>query len=103
MASENIVDVIVESLECRKTLLEVGICALLVRNLIVTLQLSSKLGLANDPKLRTTLRTDEERIAALLVSIFTSDSAEEIVLGLEGDSAQCFLDVVQRVWVLNLS
>ncbi|KAJ6476175.1 kinase-like domain-containing protein [Mycena sanguinolenta] len=70
---------IVRSLECRKTLLQV----------------CSKLGLANDPNLRATLRKDGTRIAALLVSIFTSQSLEEIALRLEGDPAQCFLDVVQ--------
>ncbi|KAJ7712158.1 kinase-like domain-containing protein, partial [Mycena olivaceomarginata] len=54
------------------------------------LQLSVLVGLANDPKIRTALRTDGERIATFLISIFTSKSAEEAVLGLMGDSAQCF-------------
>ncbi|KAJ7145912.1 hypothetical protein C8R44DRAFT_549699, partial [Mycena epipterygia] len=53
-----------------------------------------ELGLDNDPSLRKALRTDGERIAALLVSIFDSQSAEDAVLRLEGDSAQCFLDAV---------
>lgn len=60
-------------------------------------QLSANLGLANEPKFRAALRTDEERIARMLVSIFTSESAEKTVLGLEGDAAQYFLDVVQGV------
>ncbi|KAF7374462.1 Kinase-like protein [Mycena sanguinolenta] len=80
MASDNVVDGIVKSVEHLKTLLE----------------LSAELGLANDSKLRLALRRDEERIATLLMSIFTSKSLEEAVLRLEGDSAQCFLDVVQN-------
>ncbi|KAJ7490138.1 kinase-like domain-containing protein [Mycena galericulata] len=59
------------------------------------LKLASKLGLTNDPSFRNALHTDEERIATHLVSIFLSKSAEEVVLNLEGESAQCFLDVVQ--------
>ncbi|KAF8146027.1 hypothetical protein K438DRAFT_1781389 [Mycena galopus ATCC 62051] len=58
---------------------------------------SSKLGLANDPNLRAAWRKDGERIAALLVSICSSESLEEAALLLEGDSAQHFLDVVQSV------
>ncbi|KAF7362319.1 Kinase-like protein [Mycena venus] len=79
MAFDSVVTAIVESLKCRKTLLE----------------LSSKHGFSNDPRLRTALRIDEERIASLLVSVFDSKSAEDAVLRLEGDSAECFLDVVQ--------
>ncbi|KAF7347164.1 PINc domain-containing protein [Mycena venus] len=79
MVSSDIVNGIIKSLECRKTLLE----------------LASDLGLANDLRLRTALRKDEERIATFLLSILTSKSAEEAVLRLEGDPAQCFLDVVQ--------
>ncbi|KAJ7353293.1 kinase-like domain-containing protein [Mycena albidolilacea] len=79
MACDDVVVAIVQSLKCRKTLLE----------------LSANLGLANEPKFRAALRTDEERIARMLVSIFTSESAEKTVLGLEGDAAQYFLDVVQ--------
>ena len=60
-------------------------------------QLATKVQLTNDPKLRAALRADEERIAAFLVSIFSSKSDEEAVLRLEGDSAQYFLDVVQEV------
>ncbi|KAJ7145875.1 kinase-like domain-containing protein [Mycena epipterygia] len=78
MSSENVVSGILGSLKCRKILLE----------------LSSELGLDNDPNLRKALRTDRERIAALLVSIFDSQSVEDVVLCLEDDSAQCFLDVV---------
>ncbi|KAJ6476179.1 kinase-like domain-containing protein, partial [Mycena sanguinolenta] len=58
-------------------------------------QLSAELGLANDPRLRTALRTDDQRIAALLESIFNSGPDKAAVLRLEGDSAQYFLDVVQ--------
>ncbi|KAJ6554035.1 kinase-like domain-containing protein, partial [Mycena vulgaris] len=47
-------------------------------------------------RLRNALRLDEEHMATVLVSIFESKSAEDIVLKLEGDSAQAFLDVVQE-------
>ncbi|KAF7373453.1 Kinase-like protein [Mycena sanguinolenta] len=80
MASNNVVSAIVGSLESRRTLLE----------------LSSQLGLANDPKLRAAQRTDDERIAANLISIFNSKDEEDVVLRLEGDPAQYFLDVVQE-------
>ncbi|KAF7340969.1 Kinase-like protein [Mycena sanguinolenta] len=79
MASDNLVSGIVESVERLKTLLE----------------LSDDLGLTSDSKLRMALRKDEERIATFLVSIFASKSSEDDVLRLEGDSAQCFLDVLQ--------
>ncbi|KAJ7160764.1 kinase-like domain-containing protein [Mycena filopes] len=79
MTSENVVSVIVESLQCRKVLLE----------------LSSKFGLANNQDFRIALHTDDKQIAEHLVSIFKSKSAEDAVLRLEGDSAQYFLDVVQ--------
>ncbi|KAF7326860.1 Kinase-like protein [Mycena venus] len=79
MAYENVVSAIVGSLECRKILL----------------QFSSILYLTNNPRLRTALRADEERIAALLVSIFNSKPDEQVVLSLKDDSAQHFLDVVQ--------
>ncbi|KAJ6457322.1 kinase-like domain-containing protein, partial [Mycena sanguinolenta] len=80
MASDNIVSGIGESAECLKTLLE----------------LSADLGLRSDSKLRMALHRDREKIAALLVFIFTSKPLEEAVLRLEGDSAQYFLDVVQN-------
>ncbi|KAJ7248623.1 kinase-like domain-containing protein, partial [Mycena haematopus] len=81
MTSGSVVGAIVESLECRRRVL----------------QLSTRLELGNDPSLRTALRADEERIATLLVSILNSRSDEETVLRLEGDSAQYFLDVVQEI------
>ncbi|KAJ7353622.1 hypothetical protein DFH08DRAFT_1077723 [Mycena albidolilacea] len=80
MTSNGVVEAIVKSLECRKRILE----------------LSTKLELADDPKFRIALRTDEGRIATLLVFILNSKSDEETVLRLEGDSAQYFLDVVQE-------
>ncbi|KAJ6476176.1 kinase-like domain-containing protein [Mycena sanguinolenta] len=79
MVSHGVVSAIVDSLACGKRLLE----------------LSSELGLANDPRLRTALRTDDQRIAALLESIFNPGPEKAAVLRLEGDSAQYFLDVVQ--------
>ncbi|KAF7373451.1 Kinase-like protein [Mycena sanguinolenta] len=80
MASNNVVSAIVGSLESRRTLLESA----------------SQLGLATDPKLRSAQRTDDERIATILVSIFDSKDEGDMVLRLEGDPAQCFLDVVQE-------
>ncbi|KAF7360366.1 Kinase-like protein [Mycena venus] len=79
MSYESVLGAVVESLEWRKRLLE----------------LSTEMGLTNDPNLRTALRADEERIATTIVSILSSKSDEEAVLRLEGDSAQRFLDVVQ--------
>ncbi|KAJ6476265.1 kinase-like domain-containing protein [Mycena sanguinolenta] len=80
MTCDSVLSGIVESLPCRKRVLE----------------LSNKLELTNDPNLRTAIRADEERIATYLVSILSSKSDEETVLRLEGDSAQHFLDVVQE-------
>ncbi|KAF8183723.1 kinase-like domain-containing protein [Mycena galopus ATCC 62051] len=80
MTFDSVVSAIVESLGCRTRVLE----------------LSNELELTNDPSLRAAMRADEERIAGLLVSIFSSKSDEETVLRLEGDSAQHFLDVVQE-------
>ncbi|KAF7373343.1 Kinase-like protein [Mycena sanguinolenta] len=81
MTCNSVLSGIIESLPCRKRVLE----------------LSNKLELTNDPDLRTAIRADEERIATFLVSILSSKSDEETVLRLEGDSAQHFLDVVQEV------
>ncbi|KAJ6518641.1 kinase-like domain-containing protein, partial [Mycena sanguinolenta] len=80
MALDNVVSAIVGSLGFRRRLLE----------------LSSQLGLTNDPKLRAAQRMDDERIAQILLSIFNSKSEEDAVLRLEGDPAQFFLDVVQE-------
>ncbi|KAJ7141842.1 kinase-like domain-containing protein [Mycena crocata] len=77
----DVVTGVVKSLHCRKTLLE----------------LSSELGLEDDSNLRDALRTDEEGIAALLISGLDSASTENDVLKLEGDPAQSFLDVVQEM------
>ncbi|KAJ6476188.1 hypothetical protein C8R45DRAFT_1009160 [Mycena sanguinolenta] len=79
MASDNVVSGIVASPEHRRILLE----------------LSSKLDLENDPRIRAALRADEERISAFIVSILDSKHALDGVLDLEGNSAQCFLDVIQ--------
>ncbi|KAJ6479206.1 hypothetical protein C8R47DRAFT_609739 [Mycena vitilis] len=80
MASDSVINGLVESLQCRKRLLE----------------LSSTLGLGHDARIRAALRTDEARIAELLIWTFDSKAAEEAVLRLEGASAQNFLDVVQN-------
>ncbi|KAJ7442152.1 hypothetical protein B0H11DRAFT_2094674, partial [Mycena galericulata] len=80
ISSAGVVGAIARSLECRKILLEI----------------SSEIGLLDDLNLRKALNADERSIATLLVSIFDSKSDDEAVLRLEGDSAQCFLDVVQN-------
>ncbi|KAJ7468550.1 kinase-like domain-containing protein [Mycena latifolia] len=80
MRADDVVTGIVESIENRKTLLE----------------LSAELGLADDSNLLNTLRADEERIVMHLVSIFNSREAEDAVLRLKGNSAQAFLDIVQE-------
>ncbi|KAF8150290.1 kinase-like domain-containing protein [Mycena galopus ATCC 62051] len=80
MTTDNVVSAIVESLECRKRVLEI----------------SNELDLTNEPNFRAALRADEERIAIFLVSIFNSKSDQETVLRLEGDQAQHFLDVAQE-------
>ncbi|KAF7374453.1 WD40-containing domain protein [Mycena sanguinolenta] len=74
-----------------------------LRPIQTLLELSAELGLANDSKLRMALHRDGERIATLLRSIFVSKSLEEAVLRLEGDSAQCFLDVVQSTTIKIVS
>ncbi|KAJ6468974.1 hypothetical protein DFH09DRAFT_955405, partial [Mycena vulgaris] len=47
-------------------------------------------------RLRNALRNDEERIAKYRLAILNSDTKQGVVLRLEGDSAQDFLDVVQN-------
>ncbi|KAJ7185295.1 kinase-like domain-containing protein, partial [Mycena filopes] len=79
MSSDNIATAVVQSLSCRRTLLE----------------LSAKLGVKDDDGLRVALHTGDERIAELLQSIFKSGKAEATMLKLKGDAAQDFLDVVQ--------
>ncbi|KAJ7646809.1 kinase-like domain-containing protein [Roridomyces roridus] len=73
------VDAIVTSSGCRKLLL----------------QLASELNLYDDAGFKNRLRTDEQRVATLLGSIFDSKANEGMILRLQGDSAQVFLDVVQ--------
>ncbi|KAF8130909.1 hypothetical protein K438DRAFT_1133119 [Mycena galopus ATCC 62051] len=82
LAFDNVVSGIVESLGYRKKLIE----------------LASELGLANDIMFGAALQRDGEQIALLLMSIFTSDSQKESALRLKGNSAQCFLDMVQSVY-----
>ncbi|KAJ7730854.1 kinase-like domain-containing protein [Mycena maculata] len=77
--SSESISAIIGSLECKKILLEI----------------SSQLGLADDPNLRSALRIDEEAIAQHLALILDSKSQKDAVLRLEGDSAQSFLDIVQ--------
>ncbi|KAJ7619439.1 kinase-like domain-containing protein [Roridomyces roridus] len=79
LIADDIVSAIIESVHCRRVLL----------------QLSSEIGLANNSDWRNALQLDERRIATHLETIFSSKSAEGPVLVLKGESAQCFLDVVQ--------
>lgn len=67
-----------------------------VSSLFLT-QFASEHGLASDPDLRHSLRADEGSLVTHITSIFDSKAAEHDVLNLEGDSAQCFLDVIQDV------
>ncbi|KAF7325990.1 Kinase-like protein [Mycena kentingensis (nom. inval.)] len=73
------VSAIVDSVQCRKALLE----------------LSLELGTESNGKLRRALEADEKHIISLLVSIFNSRRAEAEVLSLQANSAQTFMDVVQ--------
>ncbi|KAJ7468565.1 kinase-like domain-containing protein [Mycena latifolia] len=79
MPSDTIVDAIVQSMQHRKTLLK----------------LRNNLGLANDPDFRNALNADEKRAISFLEFILKAKAEEEIVLGLQGNAAQSFLDVVQ--------
>ncbi|KAK7029810.1 kinase-like protein [Favolaschia claudopus] len=79
MGFDNVVSGVVASLQHRKVLLE----------------FASKLHLENDSRLRVALHADDERLAASIVSILVSKSAQQTVLALEGNYAQDFLDVVQ--------
>ncbi|KAF8174652.1 kinase-like domain-containing protein, partial [Mycena galopus ATCC 62051] len=101
MTTDNVVGAIVESLECRKRVLEVRGCSDIVTGVLSSnaTQVSNEIDLTNEPNFRAALRADEERIAIFLVSIFNSKSDQETVLRLEGDRAQHFLDVVQEVFI----
>jgi hypothetical protein len=60
-------------------------------------QLAAELSLTDEPNLRHALRADEAELVALVISILNSKDAEKAILSLEGDAAQCFIDVVQDV------
>ncbi|KAF8175252.1 kinase-like domain-containing protein [Mycena galopus ATCC 62051] len=81
MTSNDIVDVVLKSLQCRRTLLD----------------LAGELGLTDEPNLRYSLRADEAELVTHVISILDSKDAKEAVLSLEGDAAQCFIDVVQDI------
>ncbi|KAJ7442175.1 kinase-like domain-containing protein [Mycena galericulata] len=78
-SSDSLINAVIGSVECRKTLLEI----------------SSELGLANDPNFWDAFQTDEKHISVLFAWILGSKSQEEIIMSLEGDSAQGFLDAAQ--------
>ncbi|KAJ7226275.1 kinase-like domain-containing protein, partial [Mycena rebaudengoi] len=61
------------------------------------IQISSDLGITDDPKLREALHQDEQHVAKRLLTILDSKSEKEAVLLLDVDSAQDFLDVVQNM------
>ncbi|KAF8145715.1 kinase-like domain-containing protein [Mycena galopus ATCC 62051] len=81
MTSNDVVEVVLKSLQCRRTLLD----------------LAGELGLTDEPNLRHSLRTDEAELVPHVISILDSKDAKEAVLSLEGDAAQCFIDVVQDI------
>ncbi|KAF8215606.1 kinase-like domain-containing protein, partial [Mycena galopus ATCC 62051] len=80
MSANDLISAIVKSLDSRKVLLQVA----------------TSLDLHDDPRLRDALREDEERVARSILAILSSDSDRAVVLSLEGDSAQKFLDVLQN-------
>ncbi|KAF8129139.1 ankyrin repeat-containing domain protein [Mycena galopus ATCC 62051] len=51
----------------------------------------------HEPNLRYSLRADEAELVTHVISILDSKDAKEAVLSLEGDAAQCFIDVVQDI------
>ncbi|KAF8155115.1 kinase-like domain-containing protein [Mycena galopus ATCC 62051] len=81
MTSNDVVDVVLKSLQCRRTLLD----------------LAGELGLTDEPNLRYSPRADEAELVTHVISILDSKDAKEAVLSLEGDAAQCFIDVVQDI------
>ena len=60
-------------------------------------QLAAELHLTDEPNLRHSMRADEAELVTHVISILDSKTAEKIVLSLEGDAAQFFIDVVQDV------
>ncbi|KAF8155160.1 ankyrin repeat-containing domain protein [Mycena galopus ATCC 62051] len=54
-------------------------------------------GLTDELNLRYSLRADEAELVTHVISILDSKDAKEAVLSLEGDAAQCFIDVVQDI------
>ncbi|KAJ7144140.1 kinase-like domain-containing protein [Mycena epipterygia] len=70
---------------------------MLIRRLviIITLQISSSLGVAEDRELTATLDKDQAAVAHNLELVLYSPVEEQNVLALEGDDAQSFLDMIQ--------
>ncbi|KAJ7741397.1 kinase-like domain-containing protein, partial [Mycena maculata] len=81
MSAENDVDVVVQSPNYLKILVESA----------------SKLGIVNDPRFRVALYADEEQIATQLTSILDSEVDSAIVLNLRSAEAQYFLDAIQTI------
>ncbi|KAJ7770552.1 kinase-like domain-containing protein [Mycena metata] len=81
MTSNDVVGVVVNSLQCRRTLLE----------------LAAEFGLREDPNLRHSLRADEAELVSHVVKILDSKAQETVVLSLVGNAAQSFIDVVQDI------
>ncbi|KAJ7886908.1 kinase-like domain-containing protein [Mycena leptocephala] len=81
MTSEDVVGAVVKSLQWRRTLLE----------------LAAELRLTDESNLRHSMRADEAELVTHVMSILDSKATEKIVLSLEGDAAQFFIDVVQDI------
>ncbi|KAF8212848.1 hypothetical protein K438DRAFT_2010097 [Mycena galopus ATCC 62051] len=60
------------------------------------LQLAESVGIGEEATLRSALREDEERFAKYILGVLDSESERKAVLRLDGDSAQCFLDITQN-------
>ncbi|KAJ7697232.1 kinase-like domain-containing protein [Mycena rosella] len=58
-------------------------------------QISSDLGVADDPQLKSALAEDKAAVADTLLDVLYSPGDEQAVLALEGDAAQSLLDIVQ--------
>jgi len=61
----------------------------------VLVQMSSELGVTEDPEMKTALNHDQTAVTDTLRSVLYSEALEQAVLALEDDAAQSFLDIVQ--------
>ncbi|KAF8143034.1 kinase-like domain-containing protein, partial [Mycena galopus ATCC 62051] len=81
MACETVLSAIVRSRDSREKLL----------------QLAHSLGISQDSRIPDALREDEERLGKYIMVILGSKSEQKAVLELDGQSAECFLDVAHNI------